>query len=62
MKRIIYLPFDHLHRNFGALKQADPKVDVIAMVESAAVALPRNDIATQVSLSKSRRITRGSFG
>jgi deoxyribodipyrimidine photolyase-related protein len=35
MKRIIYLPFDHLHRNFGALKQADPKVDVIAMVESA---------------------------
>jgi deoxyribodipyrimidine photolyase-related protein len=35
MKRIIYIPFDHLHRNFGALKNADPAVDVIALVESA---------------------------
>ena len=35
MKRIIYVPFDHLHRNFGALKSADPAVDVIAIVESA---------------------------
>ena len=35
MKRIIYIPFDHLHRNFGALKSAEPAVDVIAMVESA---------------------------
>ena len=34
MKRIIYIPFDHLHRTFGALKGADPAVDVIAMVES----------------------------
>jgi deoxyribodipyrimidine photolyase-related protein len=34
-KRIIYIPFDHLHRNFGALKSAGPKTDVIAMVESA---------------------------
>ena len=42
MKRIIYLPFDHLHRNFGALKQADPKVDVIAMVESARMTTGRN--------------------
>ena len=35
MKRIIYIPFDHLHRTFGALKGADPAHDVIAMVESA---------------------------
>ena len=42
MKRIIYVPFDHLHRNFGALKQADPKVDVIAMVESARMTTGRN--------------------
>jgi deoxyribodipyrimidine photolyase-related protein len=42
MKRIIYVPFDHLHRNFGALKQADPKVDVIAMVESARMTSGRN--------------------
>jgi deoxyribodipyrimidine photolyase-related protein len=33
--RIIYVPFDHLHRGYGALKDADPKADVIAMVESA---------------------------
>jgi hypothetical protein len=24
MPRLIYVPFDHLHRNFGALKGADP--------------------------------------
>jgi deoxyribodipyrimidine photolyase-related protein len=35
MKRIIYIPFDHLHRNFGALKNADPSHDLIVMVESA---------------------------
>jgi len=35
MKRIIYIPFDHLHRSFGALQGADPAHDVIAMVESA---------------------------
>ena len=33
--RIIYVPFDHLNRGYGALKNADPKSDVIAMVESA---------------------------
>jgi deoxyribodipyrimidine photolyase-related protein len=32
MKRIIYIPFDHLHRSFGALQGADPSTDVIAMV------------------------------
>ena len=42
MKRIIYIPFDHLHRNFGALKGADPKQDVIAMVESARMTTGRN--------------------
>ena len=33
--RIIYIPFDHVHRGYGALKTADPKTDVIARVESA---------------------------
>jgi deoxyribodipyrimidine photolyase-related protein len=33
--RIIYVPLDHLHREYGALKKADPKKDVIAFVESA---------------------------
>jgi deoxyribodipyrimidine photolyase-related protein len=42
MRRIIYIPFDHLHRNFGALKDADPKNDVIALVESARMTTGRN--------------------
>jgi deoxyribodipyrimidine photolyase-related protein len=42
MKRIIYIPFDHLHRGYGALKSADPKSDVIAMVESARMTTGRN--------------------
>jgi len=42
MKRIIYIPFDHLNRNYGALKHADPKVDVIAIVESARMTTGRN--------------------
>ena len=42
MKRILYIPFDHLHRNFGALKDADPKCDVIAFVESARMTTGRN--------------------
>ena len=35
MKRIIYIPFDHLHRKFGALKGANPQEDVIVLVQSA---------------------------
>jgi deoxyribodipyrimidine photolyase-related protein len=32
--RIIYVPFDHLNENFGSLKNANPKTDVIALIES----------------------------
>ena len=42
MKRIIYLAFDHLHRDFGALKQANSVDDVIALVESARMTTGRN--------------------
>jgi deoxyribodipyrimidine photolyase-related protein len=42
MKRIIYIPFDHLHRKYGALKAADPAQDVIALVESARMTTGRN--------------------
>ena len=42
MKQIIYLPFDHLHRNYGALKGADPKSDLIVLVESARMTTGRN--------------------
>ena len=42
MKRIIYLPFDHLHRKYGALKGADPKNDLLILVESARMTTGRN--------------------
>jgi deoxyribodipyrimidine photolyase-related protein len=35
VKRILYIAFDHLHRNFGVLKDADPQCDLIVLVESA---------------------------
>ena len=34
MKRGIYVAFDQLHRNYGALKNANPKTDLIILVES----------------------------
>ena len=42
MKRIIYIPFDHLHRKFGALKGATAGEDVIALIESARMTTGRN--------------------
>ncbi len=42
MKRIIYIPFDHLHRKFGALKDANSQEDVIALIESARMTTGRN--------------------
>ena len=42
MKRIIYVPFDHLHPKYGALAKADPKNDVIVLVESARMVSGRN--------------------
>jgi len=35
MKRIIYVGFDQLNSKYGALKAADPKSDLIVLVESA---------------------------
>jgi deoxyribodipyrimidine photolyase-related protein len=35
MKRILYIAFDHLHRNYGVLKDADSRNDLIVLVESA---------------------------
>lgn len=34
-QRIIYVAHDHLHRGFGALRDADPATDAIVLVESA---------------------------
>ena len=35
MKRILYIAFDHLHRDFGVLKEAKKSSDLIVLVESA---------------------------
>lgn len=34
MKRILYIPFDHLNLNKGVLKDLDKETDVVALVES----------------------------
>jgi len=42
MKRGIYIAFDQLNKNFGALAQANPKNDVIILVESQRMLQSRN--------------------
>ena len=34
MRRILYIPFDHLHRDHGVLRDADPSQDLVLFVES----------------------------
>jgi deoxyribodipyrimidine photolyase-related protein len=34
VKRILYLPFDQLHKEYGVLREANPESDLIVMVES----------------------------
>jgi deoxyribodipyrimidine photolyase-related protein len=34
MQRLIYVAFDHLNENYGALRESDPKSDVVVLVES----------------------------
>jgi deoxyribodipyrimidine photolyase-related protein len=42
MDRILYIPFDHLHRNYGVLKDSNPKSDLVVFVESARMCTGRN--------------------
>lgn len=42
MKRLVYIPFDHLNEKYGALKSANPATDVIIMVESSRMTTGRN--------------------
>jgi len=34
VERILYIPFDHLHMKYGALRTANPKKDLVVFVES----------------------------
>jgi deoxyribodipyrimidine photolyase-related protein len=34
LERIVYVPFDHLNFDRGALKTADPAKDAVVLVES----------------------------
>jgi len=40
--RILYIPFDHLNRDKGVLKDLDPKTDVVVLIESARVTSGRD--------------------
>ena len=42
MERLVYVAFDHLNENYGALKGSDPTKDVIVLVESARMTTGRN--------------------
>jgi deoxyribodipyrimidine photolyase-related protein len=42
MDRILYIPFDHLHRDYGVLKDSNPKSDLVVFVESARMCTGRN--------------------
>ena len=41
-KRILYVPFDHLNRDCGVLKDADAVTDLIVLVESARMTIRRD--------------------
>jgi deoxyribodipyrimidine photolyase-related protein len=41
-KRILYVPHDHLNRNRGVLKDANPQTDAVVLVESARMTQGRN--------------------
>jgi deoxyribodipyrimidine photolyase-related protein len=40
-KRILYIPHDHLNASFGVLKDADPALDAVVLVESARMVIGR---------------------
>ena len=40
--RLLYLPFDHLHREYGILKDANPTRDVIVLVQSERMCDPKH--------------------
>ena len=42
MDRILYIPFDHLHRDYGVLKDSNPKSDLVVLVGSARMCTGRN--------------------
>lgn len=42
MKRILYIPFDHLHRDFGVMKASNPNHDLVVLVESQRMCSGRN--------------------
>ena len=61
MKRIIYIPFDHLHREYGALKNSDPKHDLIVLVESARMTTGENwnKVRLYFLISSARHFAKG---
>jgi hypothetical protein len=34
MQRVLYIPFDQLHRGYGVLKRANKSSDLVVIIES----------------------------
>jgi len=58
--RLLYIPFDHLHRNYGVLKNADPASDQIIFVQSERMCDPSkwNPIRLYFLISSARHFAR----
>ena len=54
--RLLYIPFDHLHRNYGVLRKADPATDVVVFVRSERMCDPArwNSIRLYFLISSAR--------
>ena len=58
--KLLYIPFDHLHRNYGVLKNADPASDQIIFVQSERMCDPSkwNPIRLYFLISSARHLAR----
>ena len=58
--RLLYIPFDHLHRDYGVLREADPLTDVVVFVQSKRMTDPSkwNPIRLYFLISSARHFAR----
>jgi len=61
IERIIYVPFDHLNLSHGALAKANPKTDLVVLVESKRMVTGRDwhkeRLFFMISSARSQRIS-----
>ena len=58
--RLLYIPFDHLHRDHGVLRDADPSTDEVVLVQSERMTDPSkwNPIRLYFLISSARHFAR----